>query len=237
MNEQKIQRLKDRLGEGWYEMLKDEFDKDYMNVLGSWLAAERKNVYVYPSSDDMFNAFKAVQPANVKVIILGQDPYHTPGIAHGLAFSSKEPLYLPPSLEIIFREIESDLYGGLNLGLYEHTELTRWTKQGIFLLNTILTVEKDQALSHENKGWESFTGRVIVKNHNLKQPIVWMLWGKKAQVAYDKVVKGTNPDHLVLRAPHPAAEAYRPGAGFIGCGHFSKANEFLKGSGLTEIEW
>lgn len=231
------QKLKERLGHGWYEKVGDEFEKPYLKDLGHWLAAQRKDVYVFPKPEEMFTAFRLTQPEQIKVVILGQDPYHSPNTAHGLAFSSKDPLYFPPSLNIILSEIESDMYNGLQLGLFECPDLTRWAKQGVFLLNTLLTVEKDKPLSHAKRGWEPFTGKVIGEVAKLDQPVVWMLWGNKAKESYNKYVQNSNKKHLILQAVHPAAETYGSGVKFTGCGHFSKANKFLKENGLVEIEW
>jgi uracil-DNA glycosylase len=239
----KEKSLREKLGNSWYELLKNEFDSEYMITLGKRIATERnEGKYIYPESKDIFNAFKLTPYENVKVVILGQDPYHTQhsedwktkrGIAHGLAFSSQDPATLPPSLENIFKEIEDDIKFGLYLnGDYD---LTYWADQGVFLLNKVLTVEKGKAGSHKGWGWEVFTMKVI--KHLVKSPnrLVFILWGADAR-EYKSLIPNDGY-HLVLEAAHPAAEQYKSNAGFFGCKHFSKTNKFLKENYGTEINW
>jgi uracil-DNA glycosylase len=239
----KEKSLREKLGDSWYNILNSEFDSNYMTELGKRIATERnEGKYIYPESKDIFNAFKLTPYENVKVVIVGQDPYHTPnskdykgttGIANGLAFASQDLATLPPSLENIFKEIEDDIKFGLYLnGDYD---LTYWAEQGVFLLNKVLTVEKGKAGSHKGWGWEVFTMKVI--KHLVKSPnrLVFILWGADAR-EYKSLIPNDGY-HLVLEAAHPAAEQYKSNAGFFGCKHFSKTNKFLKENYGTEINW
>ena len=183
---------------------------------------------VYPAPDDIFNAFAFTPLANVKVVILGQDPYHEPGQAHGLCFSVKPDVETPPSLVNMYKELNSDL------GCYipNNGYLTKWAKQGVLMLNTVLTVRAHQANSHRGIGWEEFTDAAIKALNEQDRPIVFLLWGKPAMA---KTSMLNNPKHFILCAPHPSPlSAYR---GFFGCKHFSKTNDFLKEHGVTPIDW
>ena len=183
---------------------------------------------VYPSRELVFRAFKLTPPQSVKVVILGQDPYHSPGLADGLAFSSSKIDYIPLSLRNIFKELKDDL--GIE---NRHADLSYWAHQGVFLLNTVLTVEKGRPGSHENKGWEPLINTTLKALAASPRPIVWMLWGKQAK-SYRKLIEG-NPEHLILEAAHPSPfSAYN---GFMGCKHFSEANKFLSDKGLRQIDW
>ena len=214
--------------QSWFDLLKDEFEKDYFKNLQKFLDEEYSKFTVYPKVENIFNALNLVKFENVKVVILGQDPYHEPGQAHGLAFSV-ESGQLPPSLQNIFKEIKNDL----NLDMSTtNGNLTSWAKQGVLLLNTVLTVRRGQANSHKDKGWEILTGKIIESLNNSKTPIVFLLWGAQAKKIGEKI---TNKKHLVLSAVHPSPlSAYN---GFFGCKHFSKANQFLSQNGLKEINW
>lgn len=216
------------LGNDWDEILKDEFEKEYYLKLRSFLKEEYKTQTIYPDMYNIFNALKYTSYADVKVVILGQDPYHEPNQAHGLCFSVQKGVPAPPSLKNIYKEIQSDL--GINPP--DHGELTKWAKQGILLLNTVLTVRKGHANSHKNKGWEIFTDNVIKKVNEKDSPVVFILWGGNAK---QKISLITNPIHKILTSVHPSPlSAYN---GFFGCRHFSKTNEFLKEIGKEPIDW
>lgn len=216
-------------GNDWDELLKDEFKKDYYLRLRQFLLNEYKTRRIFPGMYDIFNAFKYTSFDNVKAVIIGQDPYHGIGQAHGLCFSVKKGVMPPPSLVNIFKEIKSDL-GIDNTG--KHGELTKWAKNGVLLLNNVLTVREGCANSHKGMGWEEFTDDVIRLLNTREKPMVYLLWGANAR-AKKKLI--TNPAHLVLECAHPSPlSAYN---GFFGCRHFSKANEFLKNNGLEEIDW
>lgn len=213
----------------WDELLKDEFKKDYYLRLRQFLINEYKTQSIFPGMYDIFNAFKYTSYNDVKAVIIGQDPYHGVGQAHGLCFSVKKGVAPPPSLVNIFKEIKSDV-GIDNMG--KHGELTKWAKNGVLLLNNVLTVREAQANSHKNAGWEQFTDNVIALLDQREKPMVFLLWGANAR-AKTKIIK--NPNHLILTCAHPSPlSAYN---GFFGCRHFSKANEFLKAHGINEIDW
>jgi uracil-DNA glycosylase len=212
----------------WLEPLKPEFSKDYYKKLFEKIKEEYSNYVVYPKSDDVFNAFHLTPLKKVKVVIIGQDPYHEPGQAHGLSFSVKPEIDIPPSLQNIYKELQNDI------GTYipDNGYLVKWAEQGVLLLNTILTVRAHQAMSHSKIGWNEFTDAAIKIVNNQDRPIVFMLWGKPAQAKESML---NNSKHLILKAPHPSPlSAYR---GFFGCKHFSKANEFLIANGETPIDW
>lgn len=215
------------IGNDWDELLKGEFDKEYYRELRRFLISEYKSRLVYPSMYDIFNALKFTPYHKVKVVILGQDPYHGPGQAHGLCFSVMKGVPKPPSLENIFKELNSDL----GIPVPTHGYLKDWADRGVMLLNTVLTVREGNANSHKGKGWEIFTDRVIEILSNRSQPMVFLLWGANAKA---KAALVTNRNHLLLTAPHPSPlSAYN---GFFGCRHFSKANEFL--SSVSEpVDW
>lgn len=211
----------------WFSLLQDEFAKDYFKALQSFLGEEYSHKIVYPKEENIFNALNFVPPDKVKVVIIGQDPYHELGQAQGLSFSVPENFSYPPSLVNIFKEIEDDLH----IKCLPSGDLTRWAKQGVLLLNTVLTVRKGQANSHKDKGWEKLTSKIIEILGKKKEPIVFMLWGSYAQ-SFQPLIES---QHLVLKAPHPSPlSAYR---GFFGCKHFSKCNQFLQKNGQTPIDW
>ncbi|MBQ8349820.1 MAG: uracil-DNA glycosylase [Ruminococcus sp.] len=213
----------------WDELLKDEFEKDYYLQLRQKLINEYKTQRIYPGMYDIFNAMKLTSYNDVKCVIIGQDPYHGEGQAHGLSFSVRKGIAPPPSLVNIFKEIRDDV-GIDNLG--KHGELTKWAKEGVLLLNSVLTVRANQARSHHGLGWENFTTDVIKLLDKREKPMVFMLWGADAKA---KQMFINNPNHLILKSAHPSPlSAYN---GFFGCRHFSKANEFLKANGMDEIDW
>lgn len=218
-----------KLVDNWLIKLKPEFEKAYMNELRAFLKREYENNHiVYPSNADIFRAFEYSTFDNTKVVILGQDPYHGEGQAHGLSFSVPEGTKVPPSLKNIFKEISDDLkINPINSG-----NLDRWARQGVLLLNAVLTVRKDEPGSHRNKGWEIFTDKVIETLSTEKMNLVFILWGNYAK---DKIKLIDTKKHLILTASHPSPlSAYN---GFFGCKHFSKANQYLKSHNIQEIDW
>lgn len=216
-------------GNEWDELLKDEFEKDYYIKLRQTLIDEYKTQQIFPDMYDIYNAMKLTSYNDVKCVIIGQDPYHGEGQAHGLSFSVKKGVAPPPSLVNIFKEIRDDT-GIDNLG--KHGELTKWAESGVLLLNSVLTVRAHKPKSHHGIGWENFTSDVIKLLNQREKPMVFMLWGGDAK-AKQKFI--TNPAHLVLKSAHPSPlSAYN---GFFGCKHFSQANEFLRAVGLGEIDW
>ena len=213
----------------WLVPMSGEFKKPYYRKLYETVKSEYETKEVYPAPDDIFNAFAFTPLSKVKVVILGQDPYHEPGQAHGLSFSVRKGVAPPPSLVNIFKEIKDDV-GIDNTG--KHGELTNWAKHGVLLLNTVLTVRAGQANSHKGKGWEQFTDDVIRLLDQREEPVVFLLWGNNAKAKRALI---QHPQHLVLTAAHPSPlSAYH---GFFGCKHFSKANAFLREHGLPEIDW
>ncbi len=212
----------------WDILLEDEFKKPYYLNLRKFLVGEYKTQTIYPNMNDIFNALKYTDYKNVKVVMLGQDPYHQPNQAHGLCFSVKKGVKAPPSLQNMYKEIHAE-YG---FPIADHGELTSWAKQGVLMLNTVLTVRESQPNSHKGMGWEIFTDNVISLLNQRPEPMVFLLWGANAR-AKKKLI--TNPNHLVLESAHPSPlSAYN---GFFGNGHFKKANEFLKSKGISEIDW
>ena len=212
----------------WLEALKDEFKKDYYKQLFEKVNEEYRTRLIFPPANDIFNAFHLTPLKDVKVVILGQDPYHGNNQAHGLCFSVKPEVEIPPSLVNIYKELHDDL----GCTIPDHGYLVKWAKQGVLMLNTVLTVRAHQANSHQGRGWEQFTDAIIQAVNAQDRPIVYMLWGRPAQ---SKIPMLTNPKHLILKAPHPSPlSAYR---GFFGCKHFSQANEFLKEHGIEPIDW
>ena len=212
----------------WDILLKDEFEKPYYLNLRKFLAQEYKTQTIYPHMNDIFNALKYTDYQNVKVVILGQDPYHQPNQAHGLCFSVKKGVTPPPSLQNMYKEIHAE-YG---YPIPDHGELTYWAEQGVLMLNTVLTVRESQPNSHKGMGWEIFTDDIISLLNQRPEPMVFLLWGANAR-AKTKLI--TNPAHLVLTSAHPSPlSAYN---GFFGNNHFKKANEFLKQNGMKEIDW
>lgn len=217
-----------RLNNDWDDILKDEWEKPYYRQLHNFLKEEYSTRRIYPDMHDIFNALKYTPFSNTKVCIIGQDPYHGPGQAHGLCFSVKKGVALPPSLVNIYKEITDDV--GVTMPPYG--ELTGWAKQGILLLNTVLTVRAGSPNSHKDKGWEIFTDRVISELNKKETPVVFLLWGANAE---RKARIITNPIHKKLITVHPSPlSAYR---GFFGCRHFSKTNEILEQNGMSKIEW
>lgn len=213
----------------WATALAPEFKKTYYKELYDFVKAEYAHTTVYPPAEDIFNALHDTPLSEVKVVILGQDPYHNVNQAHGLCFSvlpsQKE---IPPSLQNIYKELESDL----GCRIPNNGYLEKWAKQGVLMLNTVLTVRAHQANSHQNKGWEQFTDAILCEVNRIDRPVVYLLWGRPAQ---SKSRMLTNPKHLILQAPHPSPlSAYR---GFFGCKHFSRTNEFLTSNGLEAIDW
>ena len=217
-----------KIEESWSKVLHEEFEKPYFTELTDFVKAEYSQHTVYPSGKDIFRAFDKCPFDKVKVVILGQDPYHGPGQANGLCFSVHEGVPFPPSLVNIFKEIKEDL----GKDMPSNGSLDRWAEQGVLLLNATLTVRAHQAGSHQNKGWETFTDAVVQKLATKKQGLVYMLWGSYAQKKASIVNKQEN---LVLKSPHPSPlSAYR---GFFGSKHFSQANAYLRDSGAEEVSW
>lgn len=219
-----------RLGYEWFSVLKDELDEDYMVKLNEVLLYELDRFNIAPKMEDVFNAYKHTQLNDVKVVILGQDPYHTPGVAHGLSFSTNKPQTNPPSLKNILAEIERDAYEGFKLD--SDTDLTRLADQGVFLLNTVLTVRHGEPNSHKGIGWETFTRRTIEILNEKRKHIVYMLWGNQAQ-EFESIIDPK--ENLVLTTTHPSP--FSAHKGFVGCGHFSAANEYLLKTKQTIINW
>ena len=212
----------------WLEPLQAEFKKPYYARLYRFVNDEYNNHTIYPKKQDVFAAYDRTPLAKVKVLILGQDPYHEPGQAHGLCFSVNPGIEIPPSLVNIYKELHDDIGCPIPKSGY----LAKWADQGVMLLNTVLTVRAHAANSHRGRGWEEFTDATIAALNSQDRPIVYMLWGSPAQ---RKASMLNNPKQLVLKAPHPSPlSAYR---GFFGCRHFSKANDFLTANGIEPIDW
>ena len=216
------------IGNEWDNVLKDEFEKDYFIKIKKFIDSEYETKTIYPPYDEIFNAFKLTALNDVKVVILGQDPYHEAGQAHGLAFSTPEGRPIPRSLKNIFKEINAEY----DYPIPESGCLESWAKQGVFLLNTVLTVEDGNANSHSKCGWQTFTDNVIKILNQQSQPIVFMLWGKQAEKKKELI---TNTNHLVLITSHPSPFSAR--RGFFGSEHFRLANEFLNKNNKEEIDW
>lgn len=217
----------------WLNLLEEEFARPYMKKLEAFLAEEaRAGATVFPPFELIFNALCQTPYDRVKVVIFGQDPYHGPGQAHGLSFSVPQGIPLPPSLQNIFKELKEDL----GVPTPSHGCLVDWAKQGVLLLNATLTVRAHEAKSHYNHGWEIFTDRIVQLLCMKKNPLVFLLWGKSALEKYQHVKQSSESSrHLVLTAPHPSPLSAH--AGFFGCRHFSKANDFLRKMGQTPINW
>jgi uracil-DNA glycosylase len=223
----KLSKLK--LHESWNKHLKDEFQKDYMIDLEHFLN-EQLNLdkIIYPKEDDIFNALNTTPLSELKVVIIGQDPYHGENQAHGLSFSVNHGIKVPPSLRNMYKELEQDT----KFKVPDHGNLIKWAEQGVLLLNNVLTVEKSAAGSHQKKGWEKFTDQIIELINSKKENIVFILWGAPAQ---KKAKKVDSEKHLVLKSPHPSPlSSYR---GFFGSKHFSKCNNYLSSKGLKQIDW
>ena len=216
------------IGNSWDLYLKEEFNKEYFKELISFIKDEYNTKVIYTQKNEIFNAFKYTQYENVKVVILGQDPYNGEHEAEGLSFSVKNDVKRPPSLRNIFKELEEDL----NIKTSKNNSLVPWANEGVLLLNSVLTVIKDSPASHQKKGWETFTDEVIKILNNKKEPVVFILWGTYARSKKSLI---TNSRHLVLESPHPSPfSAY---TGFFGSKPFSKTNKFLKDNEIKEINW
>lgn len=217
-----------KIGNDWDEILKDEWEKPYYKALQEFLKVEYETQKIYPHIDDIFNALKMTSFEETRVVIIGQDPYHGEGQAHGLCFSVKEGVTPPPSLKNIFKEQLNDV----GRPITKNGDLTSWAKQGVLLLNTVLTVREANPNSHKGKGWENFTDRIIFELNKKETPVVFLLWGANAQKKAEAI---TNPNHYKLMTVHPSPLS--ASRGFMGCRHFSKTNEILKQNGLKEIAW
>ena len=212
----------------WNEILSEEMKKDYYQELLAFVQKRREEVSVFPEEKNVFRALELTPFESVKVVILGQDPYHGFGQAHGLSFSVQKGIPLPPSLKNIYKELQEDIGGELPT----EGDLSHWAKQGVLLLNTVLTVEEGNANSHKGMGWERLTNRLIESLNELKHPVIFILWGKPAQ---DKEKLITNPSHVILKSPHPSPlSAYR---GFFGSKPFSRINDILIQQGQIPIRW
>ena len=216
------------IGNDWDALLKDEFRKEYYLRLRQFLAYEYRHAVVYPDMYDIFNALKYTPYEKVKVVLLGQDPYHGRGQAHGLCFSVQKGVTPPPSLQNIYQELHRDI----GFQIPAHGNLSAWARQGVLMLNTVLTVRANQPNSHANKGWEQLTDRIIQLLDQKDAPLVFLLWGKNAR---SKQALLSNPRHQILTTSHPSP--YSVHYGFAGCGHFSKTNAFLTANGCTPIDW
>lgn len=216
------------IGNNWDNLLKEEYQKDYFINLMNFIKKEYKEKTIYPKQNEVFNAFRYTDFNDLKVVILGQDPYHGPNQAEGLSFSVSNEVLKPPSLKNIFKELESDL----GIPFPKSNSLKPWAREGILLLNAVLTVEEHTPTSHKDKGWETFTDNVIKVINTKKTPVVFILWGSYAR---NKKSLITNPIHYIIESPHPSPfSAYN---GFFGSKPFSKTNAFLKSKGLEEINW
>jgi len=216
------------IGNSWDRVLDGEFEKEYYVKLRQFLIEEYRSKTIYPGMHDIFNALKVTGYDDVKVVILGQDPYHEPGQAHGMAFSVQPGVKTPPSLVNIYKELLDDL----GIAPVEHGYLMKWAEQGVLLLNACLTVRAHQANSHKNKGWEQFTDQVISLLNDREKPVVFILWGNNAKAKMKLI---TNPQHLILTGSHPSPlSAYN---GFYGGKYFSRANAFLEENGEAPVDW
>lgn len=216
------------IGNDWDEILKDEWEKPYYKNLRGFLKQEYSTHTIYPNMNDIFNALKYTSFKDTKVVIIGQDPYHGIGQAHGLCFSVQKGVAFPPSLRNIFKELQSDV----GKPIPQHGELTDWANQGVLLLNAVLTVREANPTSHAKMGWETFTDRVIAELNKKETPVVFLLWGAYAQKKAEII---TNPIHKKLMSVHPSPLS--ASRGFFGCKHFSKTNEILKNNSLSPINW
>ena len=213
----------------WYELLKDEFNSESYEKLTKWLTNEYNTKTIYPKPENVFNALNLVKYEDVKVVIIGQDPYHNPNQAHGLSFSVEKDIDMPPSLINIFKEIIDDVGGKMP----ENGNLTMWAKQGVLLLNSVLTVEKNLPNSHKGKGWEKITKKIIDLLNARTSPVIFLAWGANAKALVQNIDKNK---HYVLYAAHPSPLSANRG-GWFGCKHFSKTNEILKNLGKEPIKW
>lgn len=220
--------LNELVGNDWDNFLNREHESLYYQKMDKFIEEEYENKVIYPPKDEIFNVFKLTPLSDIKVVILGQDPYHEENQAHGLAFSTPEGNPIPRSLSNIFKELNNE-YG---YPIPVNGSLVKWAKQGVFLLNTVLTVEESNANSHSKCGWQTFTDHVIMEINKQDQPLVFMLWGKQAEKKKELL---NNPNHLVLVTSHPSPFSAR--RGFLGSNHFKEANEFLKRNNVEEINW
>lgn len=217
-----------KIGNDWDIMLQDEFDRPYFKRLENFLTEERARYEIYPPQEDVFNALRYSSFQDTKVVILGQDPYHEPGQAHGLCFSVNKGVTIPPSLVNIYKEIENNL----GIKMPGHGYLADWAKQGVLLLNTVLTVRRGQANSHKGKGWEIFTDRIVEILNERQKPMVFILWGANAKSKTELI---TNKEHMVITGAHPSPlSAWK---GFFGGRYFSKANRYLEITGQEPVDW
>jgi uracil-DNA glycosylase len=223
-----MEKIHPRIQESWKEVLEEEFNSPYFLELRNFLIEEKKHHRIYPPGSQIFNAFNFTPFEAVKVVILGQDPYHGPGQAHGLCFSVPFGIKTPPSLVNIYKELNNDL----GIGIPGHGNLESWAMQGVFLLNATLTVRANQAGSHQKKGWEEFTDRVISLLSAQRENLVFMLWGRYAS---NKEALIDKSKHLILKAPHPSPLSAH--AGFFGCKHFSAANRWMEEKGVQPVDW
>ena len=216
------------IGNKWDEILKEEFEKDYYKKIREFLKTEYSNHIVYPKMENIFSALKLCDYNDIKVVIIGQDPYHEEGQAHGLSFSVQPGIAIPPSLLNMYKELQQDL------GCYipNNGFLEKWAKQGVLLLNNVLTVRAHEANSHKDCGWETFIDRIVIELNKRETPVIFLMWGSCAK---NKEKYITNPIHKILKAPHPSPlSAYR---GFFGCKHFSSVNNILMENGELPIDW
>ena len=217
-----------KIEDSWHEALKKEFDKEYFQSLTDFIKKEYNKKIIFPHPKNIFNAYNSTPLHSVKVVIIGQDPYHGPNQAHGLCFSVNKGVIVPPSLKNIFKELNSDL----NIPIPQHGCLQEWANQGVFLLNNVLSVESGKANSHKNCGWSKFTDKTIQIINKKRTGIVFLLWGK---FAHEKEILIDRNNHFILKAAHPSPlSAYN---GFFGCRHFSKTNDYLNSINKNEINW
>ncbi|WP_164214381.1 uracil-DNA glycosylase [Virgibacillus sp. YIM 98842] len=212
----------------WSPIMENEFKKDYYIQLRDFLKQEYSNYTVYPDMYDIFNALHYTSYKNTRVVILGQDPYHGPNQAHGLSFSVKPEVSIPPSLMNIYKELQEDL----GISIPNHGSLVNWAKQGVLLLNTVLTVRRKQPNSHKGKGWEQFTNEVIRQINAKKDPVVFILWGRHAQSKEELI---TANHHFIIKSPHPSP--FSANRGFFGSKPFSRTNKFLEKEGRSPVDW
>lgn len=221
--------MKPKIESSWLELLKDEFEAEYFAQLRDFLVKEKETQQVYPPGSLIFNAFDHTPVDKVKAVIIGQDPYHGPGQAHGLCFSVNDGVKFPPSLQNIFKELKTDI--GMDIPFSGN--LTKWADEGVLLLNATLTVRARNAGSHQGKGWEHFTDAAIQKLSDNRENLVFLLWGRFAQNKSELI--NPNNGHHILKAPHPSP--FSAHSGFFGCKHFSRCNEFLSSNGIEPIDW
>jgi len=224
-----LNRIDPEIDKSWKEIMKDEFNKPYFHELKKFLVKEKQEYRIFPPGTEIFRAFNSTPFHEIKIVIIGQDPYHGPGQAHGLCFSVSDGVQHPPSLRNIFKELQTDIP---SFEIPKNGNLQKWANQGVLLLNAVLTVRAHQAESHKNKGWETFTDKVIETIAEEREGLVFMLWGNYAR-AKSKVIDRNK--HLILETVHPSPLS--ASRGFFGCKHFSKANDYLVTHGKTPINW